>query len=109
MHRGAQTWGVSLGGMIIPAAGMDTGPNANATIPVERRLGQTVTRSRKRKPSGSQRPIADRPTERSVDMASIAHVRSTRTTTSGRSHPSWGFPRKSNGDHHRGNGKEQTG
>jgi hypothetical protein len=39
---------------------MDTGPNANATIPVERRLGQTGTRSRKRRPSGSQCPLAHR-------------------------------------------------
>jgi hypothetical protein len=31
------------------------------------------------------------------------------TVHSGRSHPSWGFPRKSNGDDHRGNGEEQTG
>ncbi len=28
---------------------------------------------------------------------------------SGRAHPSWDFPRKSNGDDHRGNGEEQTG
>src|SRR5215211_202657 len=31
------------------------------------------------------------------------------TVHSGRSHPSWGFPRKSNGDHQSGKGEEQTG